>query len=120
MSVLRKDITLEDISNMTDENFNLDDFSIDYHEMGCHESETITYIGTETDENIIKLWCLAIATTTDFCHDSICCYMNDDVDFNGLFDIYDELLKEAWELAVKKGLMFEPFGDAIRKLGYIV
>ena len=40
---------------MTNENFDLDDFSIDYHEMGCHESETITYTGKEKDENIVKL-----------------------------------------------------------------
>lgn len=28
-------------------------------------------------------------------------------------------LDEAWKLAVKKGLNYERFGDAIRKLGYI-
>ena len=105
---------------MTNEDFDLNDFSIDYHEMGCHASETITYTGKEKDENIVKLWCLAIATTTNFCHDSICCYMDDDKDFNGLFETNDELLEEAWKLAVKKGLIFKPFGDAIRKLGYVV
>ncbi len=33
---IRRDITLEDISNMKDERFNLSDFNIDEHGFSCH------------------------------------------------------------------------------------
>lgn len=69
-----------------------------------------------TDERLIKLWCLAIAVTGGFCHDKIYCHIDMD---EMLFESDDELLYTAWKLAVKKGLNYERFGDAIRKLGYI-
>lgn len=111
---LSRDITLEDISNMRDECFDLSDFSIDEHGFSCHENETIQYIGNETDERLIKLWCLAIATTSNFNHRYCYCHIDDDY----LFDD-DQLLDEVWKIAVKKGLIFDNFGDAIRQLGYI-
>lgn len=119
LTKIRRDITLEDISNMRDECFDLSDFSIDYHEMGCHENDTINYTGNETDEQLIKLWCLAIVTTGYFTHNYCYCQISDN--YKSLFDDDDddELLDEAWKIAVKKGLTYDNFGDAIRQLGYI-
>ena len=118
MIKLTRDITLGDIIKMslTDVQVDTSDFSIDYHEMGCHGSDTIVYDGDEKDENIIKLWCLAIVSTCNFDHNRINCYIGESC--NHIFDNDDNILSEAWKLAVDNNLMFSNFGNAIRQLGY--
>jgi len=116
MIKLTRDITLNDIMKMSLSDVDIDtsDFSIDEHAFGCHESESIIYNGDEKDENIIKLWCLAIASTFNFDHNRINCYIGES--YNHIFDNDD--LSKAWKLAVDNNLMFSNFGNAIRQLGY--
>lgn len=114
-------ITLDEISNFgRDEDYDeFDNFSIDNHEMGCHYHDSVNYVGDETDENIIRLWFLAfvVAKQDELHHKRVFCYIYDE--FDDAFDENNELLADAWKLAVDKGLTYSAFGDAIRQLGWI-